>query len=192
MKIDRRRALALLGLGAAAPATHAAAQSVGAVSFRHGVASGDPQQDRVILWTRITPEVPGGPVSYSWSLTPVDRRAGGAKKGTGLTGPERDYTVKVQNETRPHPEGAVYFSQWKVANDLGPAEKPGITRVKVTEGSWLLEPASGGAQTKATYIIFSDSGGGIPAFILNTAGKSAIAKIFTAVRTQVKLPKYSK
>ena len=95
MKIDRRRALALLGLGAAAPATHAAAQSVGAVSFRHGVASGDPQQDRVILWTRITPEVPGGPVSYSWSLTPVDRRAGGAKKGTGLTGPERDYTVKV-------------------------------------------------------------------------------------------------
>ena len=26
------------------------------VQFLHGVASGDPQQDRVIIWTRITPE----------------------------------------------------------------------------------------------------------------------------------------
>lgn len=91
MRIDRRRALALLGLGVATPA---AAQS-SAVSFKHGVASGDPTQDRVILWTRITPQTPGGEIAYSWSMTPVDRRAGGARRGTGVTGPARDYTVKV-------------------------------------------------------------------------------------------------
>ena len=28
------------------------------VQFLHGVASGDPQQDRVILWTRVTPADP--------------------------------------------------------------------------------------------------------------------------------------
>lgn len=91
MRIDRRKALALLGLGAATPAV---AQS-SAVSFRHGVASGDPKQDRVVLWTRITPEKPGADIAYTWRLNPIDRRAGGAKSGSGVTGPARDYTVKV-------------------------------------------------------------------------------------------------
>ena len=94
MSIDRRRALALLGLGAAGPAMAAPAKA-GAVSFKHGVASGDPRQDRVILWTRITPEHTGGDVAYTWRLNPIDRRAGGAKSGAGVTGPARDYTVKV-------------------------------------------------------------------------------------------------
>ncbi|MFC3067641.1 alkaline phosphatase D family protein [Phenylobacterium soli] len=94
MNIDRRKALALLSFGAAAPAV-AQAQNAGSVRFDHGVASGDPLQDRMILWTRITPEQAGGPVAYRWRLDPVDRRAGGAKSGQGVTGPERDYTVKV-------------------------------------------------------------------------------------------------
>jgi len=94
MSIDRRRALALLGLGAAGPAMAAPAKA-GAVRFKHGVASGDPRQDRVILWTRITPEHTGGDVAYTWRLNPIDRRAGGAKSGAGVTGPARDYTVKV-------------------------------------------------------------------------------------------------
>lgn len=95
MKIDRRRALALLGLGAAGPAAAATTADTGSVRFDHGVASGDPLQDRVILWTRITPERPGGQIAYRWRLNPVDRRAGGGKSGQGVTGPERDYTVKV-------------------------------------------------------------------------------------------------
>ncbi|MFN3521812.1 MAG: alkaline phosphatase D family protein [Phenylobacterium sp.] len=97
MKLDRRRALALLGLGAAAPAVSAnAAAYAGKVAFNHGVASGDPTQDRVILWTRITPlAAPGGDIAYKWRLNPVDRRAGGAKSGEGITGPDRDYTAKV-------------------------------------------------------------------------------------------------
>ena len=94
MNIDRRRALALLGLGAASPAAAQAPKSL-KVTFQHGVASGDPTQDRVVLWTRITPEIPGGEVAYTWKLNPLDRRAGGAKSGSGVTGPGRDYTVKV-------------------------------------------------------------------------------------------------
>jgi alkaline phosphatase D len=97
MRIDRRRALALLGLGAAAPATAAGAQTAKplGVTFQHGVASGDPGPDRLVIWTRITPERPHQEIAYTWSLTPLDRRAGGAKKGSGATGPDRDYTVKV-------------------------------------------------------------------------------------------------
>ncbi|WP_312160670.1 alkaline phosphatase D family protein [Phenylobacterium sp.] len=98
MRIDRRRALALLGLGAAASpaAAQGAARYTGAVAFEHGVASGDPLADRVILWTRITPSDPNaGDIAYSWKLNPVDRRAGGARSGRGVTGPGRDWTVKV-------------------------------------------------------------------------------------------------
>lgn len=95
MKIDRRKALALLGLGAATPAAAQSSAMAGKVAFKHGVASGDPKQDRVVLWTRITPEKPGADIAYTWRLNPIDRRAGGAKSGSGTTGPARDYTVKV-------------------------------------------------------------------------------------------------
>ncbi len=40
----------------AEPAGNAPARLVG--RFEHGVASGDPLEDRVILWTRVTPEIP--------------------------------------------------------------------------------------------------------------------------------------
>ena len=89
MKIDRQ--LALLGLGAVGPPSRSR-RRVGRLA---GVASGDPLQDRVILWTRITPQQPGGEIAYTWKLNPVDRRAGGAKSGSGVTGPARDYTAKV-------------------------------------------------------------------------------------------------
>ncbi|WP_304170706.1 alkaline phosphatase [Phenylobacterium aquaticum] len=100
MNIDRRRALALLGLGVASPAlAQTPAPYAGAVTFSHGVASGDPLQDRVILWTRITPADPNaGDIAYSWRLQPVGkgrRLAKLAKSGSGVTGPGRDFTVKV-------------------------------------------------------------------------------------------------
>lgn len=94
MRIDRRRALALLGLGAATSPAMAAELYKGGVDFNHGVASGDPLSDRVILWTRITALEPtASQIAYSWTLTPAS--GGKALTGTGTTGPGRDYTVKV-------------------------------------------------------------------------------------------------
>ena len=103
---------------------------------------------------------------------------------------DRDYTVRVYCDAKPCPTGGmIYCNRWEAANEAGPAEKKGVTRVKITEGSWLLEPAPGG-KTRATYSIFSDSGGGIPTMILNRANKTAIPKLFEAVRKQAKLEKY--
>src|SRR5690349_6317471 len=95
MRIDRRKALALLGMGAVAtPAAGQLPKPLG-VTFQHGVASGDSTQDRVMLWTRITPENGQGQIAYTWKLNPLDRRAGGARSGSGVTGADRDFTVKV-------------------------------------------------------------------------------------------------
>jgi hypothetical protein len=103
---------------------------------------------------------------------------------------DRDYTVRIKCESKPAPGGGTsYCNRWEAANDLGPAEKKGVTRVKITEGYWLLEPAPG-AKTLATYSIYSDSGGGIPLFLVNSVNKTAIPKLFAAVREQAKLEKY--
>ena len=68
--------------------------------------------------------------------------------------------------------------------------RQGIVRVKLCEGGWLLEPIGPDA-TRATYTVYTDSGGAIPAFIKNTGSQIGIRKIFTAIRKQVRDPKYT-
>ena len=103
---------------------------------------------------------------------------------------DRDYTVRVRTSSKPVQGGNSYFSRWEAENALGPPEKPGVVRVKLCEGSWLLEP-TGPNTTRATYTIYTDSGGAIPAFIKNTGSQIGIRKMFAAVRKQVRDPKYS-
>jgi len=105
---------------------------------------------------------------------------------------DRDYTVRVKLETRRTPEGLGYFNRWQTANDLGPAPRKGVTRVAVTEGYWQLEPTEGGRATRATYAIFSDSGGSLPTGLLNSGSRTAIPKLFDGVRKQARLEKYAK
>jgi hypothetical protein len=104
---------------------------------------------------------------------------------------DRDYTVKILSSSKPAEGGVSYSSRWEAENALGPPEKSGVVRVKLCEGSWLLEPAGPNA-TRATYTIYTDSGGAIPAFIKNTGSQIGIRKMFAAIRKQVRDPKYSK
>ncbi len=103
---------------------------------------------------------------------------------------DRDYTLRVWKKSWSGPKGLTYLSQWETANELGPAEQKGVVRVKVCNGTWLLEP-EGPAKTRATYSIYSDTGGVIPAFIANQASLTAIKKLYAAIRKQVKDPKYA-
>jgi hypothetical protein len=82
------------------------------------------------------------------------------------------------------------MSHWSPANELGPPEKKGVVRVKICEGKWLLEP-DGNTRTRATYFIYTDTGGFIPSFIANRVSLTGITKLFAAIRKQVKDPKYA-
>lgn len=96
---------------------------------------------------------------------------------------ERDYTIRVCRESRKGEDGATaYYSHWQIANAEGPPPRPGVNRVNINEGSWLLEPV--GDRTRATYILYTD-GGGIPAFLANIANKQSIAQLFEALRARV-------
>lgn len=102
---------------------------------------------------------------------------------------DRDYILRVRTTSKKVEGGTSYLSRWETENAPAPAERKGIVRVKLCEGSWLLEP-SGPNATRATYSVYTDSGGVIPAFIKNTGSQIAIRKIFTAIRKQVQDPKY--
>lgn len=102
----------------------------------------------------------------------------------------RDYTLRSQYTKTASPNGDTYRIHWLPANDQGPAVKPGVVRVNVCDGGWLLEP-DGANATHATYSIFTDSGGALPAFLANNGSRIGIRRIFEAVRKQVKNPKYS-
>jgi Polyketide cyclase / dehydrase and lipid transport len=96
---------------------------------------------------------------------------------------ERDYTIRVSRESRKGEDGnSTYYSHWEVANAEGPPPRPGVNRVKINEGSWLLEPV--GDRTRATYVLYTD-GGGIPAFLANIANKQSISQLFEALRARV-------
>ena len=97
---------------------------------------------------------------------------------------ERDYTIRVHRESRKGDNGTMaYYSHWEVANSEGPAPRPGVNRVNINEGSWLLEPV--GNRTRATYILYTD-GGGIPPFLANIANKQSVAQLFDALRERVR------
>ncbi len=102
---------------------------------------------------------------------------------------DRDYTLRVWNQSWPTSNGLVFLSQWTSANELGPPETEGVVRVKICNGHWLLEP-DGKDKTRATYSVFTDIGGVIPAFLANHVSKTGIVRVFQAVRTQAKNPKY--
>jgi alkaline phosphatase D len=94
--------------------------SAGGSRFQHGVASGDPLADRIILWTRITPRDP----SAAQSIT-VRWRVGadaGLRRilldGSAETTAARDYTVKV--EAAGLQPGTTYYYAFDVDGEQSP------------------------------------------------------------------------
>jgi alkaline phosphatase D len=79
------------------------------VSFAHGLASGDPLSDRVILWTRVTP--PAGhaaDIPVQWELASDTSFATIVASGQANASAARDFTVKV-DATGLKPATAYHF-----------------------------------------------------------------------------------
>ncbi|MEZ5655415.1 MAG: alkaline phosphatase D family protein [Sphingobium sp.] len=90
----RRETVTALGLGgvAATLPTDLPAATKNMI-FRHGIASGDPDQTSLILWTRVTSE--GDREQVEWELALDAEFAKIVKSGKIETSAGRDFTVKV-------------------------------------------------------------------------------------------------
>lgn len=64
--------------------------------FYHGVASGDPLSDRVIIWTRVTPDSNfTGNITVNWKMATDTLLSNVVQQGSFVTNEDRDFTVKV-------------------------------------------------------------------------------------------------
>jgi alkaline phosphatase D len=111
----------------------------GVAPFLHGVASGDPLADRVIIWTRVTPSadaVPGSgigpPVDVTWQVAADPAFTQVVKSGVVTAASASDHTVKVDVDgLRP---GA---DHWYRFTALGATSPVGRTRTAPAAGTAL-------------------------------------------------------
>ena len=96
--INRRALLATAGFGIGGlmlPGGAAMAQALlGLTGFTHNVASGEPSQDSVLLWTRYV-SATGAPSQVRVEISETQDFAKIAGGGQMTTGPWRDHTVKI-------------------------------------------------------------------------------------------------
>jgi phosphodiesterase/alkaline phosphatase D-like protein len=133
-RITRRAALATALAGGAASCAKApvkspfdaAAAAPGGV-FAHGVASGDPDHESVVLWSRLTAEA-AEPQKVAWQAAESEDFARPAAEGEVIASPENDFTCKaVASGLKP---GRRYFYRFRAGNAVSPT---GRTRT-VPEG----------------------------------------------------------
>lgn len=92
--------------------------------FFHGVASGDPLPNAVIIWTRVTPITQEPSVEVIWEIA-IDKTFNNiSATGTLTTGPEKDYTVKIDIDSG-LTAGNNYFYRFKA---LGGVSMVGKTK----------------------------------------------------------------
>ena len=92
--MKRRQALKITSIGAIGlSASISSSCSKNTYSFNHGVASGDPLEDRVILWTRITPQQ-AGPVETILEISENENFSSIIFSKKLQTSSLSDYTVK--------------------------------------------------------------------------------------------------
>lgn len=88
--------------------------------FRHGVASGDPLADRVILWTRLTSadHRSTSPIEVRWRIGNDPRLGRAISEGTTHATGDRDFTVKV--DVGGLEPGRPYYYQFESGRDRSP------------------------------------------------------------------------
>lgn len=99
--------------------------------FYHGVASGDPSPDGIILWTRVTPES-AGPLVVSWELSADTAFSDLVQLGSVVADSSSDYTVNVPLSGLA--EGTTYYYRFRA---LGKYSIIGRTRTASQDASQL-------------------------------------------------------
>ena len=85
--------------------------------FRHGVASGDPLKDAVILWTRVS-NASGESLKLNWQVARDEAMSDIVASGVAKTDADRDYTVKV--DARGLPSDALLYYRFAIGDNVSP------------------------------------------------------------------------
>lgn len=91
------------------------------ITFSHGVASGDPLKDRVILWTRALPGGNSGKIRIGWEVALDPAFVKVVNSGTLETSEERDFTIKI--DAAGLLPGTSYYYRFLAKNNKSPVGK---------------------------------------------------------------------
>ena len=128
----------------ALPLLPAAAAAAGPV-FQHGVASGDPLADRVILWTRVSPAGGGSQVIADYVVAEDPALTQVVRSGSQRTTAQRDWTLKV-DVTGLQP-GRSYYYRFGALGEVSPVGRTrtlpaaGVQRLRIAVMSCSNVPA---------------------------------------------------
>lgn len=92
------------------------AEAALAGSFLHGVASGDPLQDRVILWTRVTKPGVETDIRVRWTIAEDRGMSRVVREGGAYAFARRDFTCKVDADGLE--PGRTYFYRFDIDGEL--------------------------------------------------------------------------
>ncbi len=99
----------------------------------------------------------------------------------------RDYIIKLTDESEWKDGKGFYKVTWTAVNDMDDKVpvKSDVVRVRINDGSWVLEPRDDGKKTFAVYFVYTSPGGSIPTFIANQGNTVAVPKVFEAIKKTV-------
>ncbi|HVE47040.1 MAG TPA: alkaline phosphatase D family protein [Acidimicrobiales bacterium] len=87
--------------------------------FAHGVASGDPLPDGVLLWTRASLESPeAAPVTVRWRVATTTDLSAPVAQGESIASPEHDFCVKA--DVRGLAPWTTYYFGFECGNEVSP------------------------------------------------------------------------
>jgi alkaline phosphatase D len=117
MNLSRRELIAALGALGAMPSAFARDNEPN-FTFAHGIASGDPQRNRVMLWTRATPVDPTETLRVHWAVASDPGMKQIRQSGRVTTDRRRDFTVKV--DAAGLEPGVTYYYQFEARGVKSP------------------------------------------------------------------------
>ncbi len=102
--------------------------------FYHGVASGDPLPDAVIIWTRVTPENPTTEIKVKWEVALDEGFTHIEASGGAMASEAHDFTVKI--DAKGLLPGAHHYYRFEAFGKTSP-----VGRTKTTSGPQRQNPA---------------------------------------------------
>ena len=115
--MNRRNFLKTLGLIAAFTGFRLSANSLNNPSFLHGVASGDPTDTNVILWSRVTTNSQSS-IKVLYEVAEDKNFVNIFLKGQKFTGKRNDFTVKIDAKIPKKYRGKKIFYRFRSGNSI--------------------------------------------------------------------------
>lgn len=88
---------------------------------------------------------------------------------------DRDVTVRLRKLV----EGNGFAIVFEAANELGPPPAPHLVRLPAVRGAWHIEPDGTGSMV--SYLVYSEPGGSLPAFLTRGPQQSSVFAEFEHV-----------